>query len=139
MWAVTKLSVVLCLRFAINATVGTGVAVGKLKDMLKLLLGRRDASGVLALNDVNYLLRKLGVILFNKLLVLDNVDRHLGVDVTENSKVDIKLFGIYLYYILASHTAAGGVSDKRNSAVNLVKSQESVNLHSLFGLDMVKA
>ena len=47
---------VLCLAFAIDATVGTGLSVCQTENVGKLLLGGGDATGVLAFHNVHDLL-----------------------------------------------------------------------------------
>ena len=59
------------------------------------LLDCRDASWILALLDIYKLLRKINLLLLDGLSVLDDTDRNIRVDVTDNIKIDIHIIVSY--------------------------------------------
>ena len=118
------------LAFAINASVRAGFRVSELENVGELLLRARDTTGVLALNDIDYLLGHLGMVFSYSLAVLDNIYSNVGINISENLKVG-KIFRIYLDYILASHSFARRVFDNGDRAIKLVKSEKMVDLHTL--------
>jgi len=118
------------LAFAINASVGAGFRVGELEYVGELLLRARDTAGVLALNDINYLLGHFGVVFCHSLAVLDDVYCDIGIDISKDLEVG-EILRIDLDYILASHSFARRVFDNGDRAIKLVKSEEIVDLHTL--------
>lgn len=129
-------SLKLCFLFTIDAAVDLLDGVRQLELVDDFTLHGGDAAGVLALDDINYLKRKLGVILAYVHAVLDDIDREVVVDIAKHREIRNDL-GVYLDDILLAHSATLRVLDDSHGAVELVKSEELVYLHRLTCFDVV--
>ena len=111
---------ILSATFAINAAIYAIFAVGELEYVRKFLLGRRDATGILAFHDVNDLYGQLGVVLAHVDAVFDQVDCEIMIDISEYREIGNDL-RVYFYDILFAHSATLSVFDDSDRAIKFVK------------------
>ena len=136
MFPLFRLLLVFGLGLAVQAAVGARALFGQCEDLRQLLLNGGDAAGILAADDVGDALGQLELALFDALAVLDDVDGDAGVDVTDHVPVEVQ-DAVDLDDILAAELAADDVFEQRHGAVELVKTEDVVELHRLAGGDVV--
>ena len=136
MFPLFRLLLVFGLGLAVQAAVGARALFGQCEDLRQLLLNGGDAAGVLAADDVGDALGQLELALFDALAVLDDVDGDAGVDIADDVPVKVEHL-IDLDDVLAAELAARNVLEQRDRAVELVKTEDVVELHRLAGGDVV--
>ena len=124
------------LCVAVDAAVCAVFAVCESEDMLDILLSCRDASRILALQNVNELFGKLDVLLVNNNTVANDRNRDITADEAELCVVDVDI-AVDLDDILLTHLAARYVLEDRNRTVKLIKGEEIINLHRASCVDVV--
>ena len=122
--------------FAVEAAVGALFAVGQGEDLRQLLLDGGDAARILAADDVRDALGELQLALFDALAVLDEVDGDTGIDVADDVPVKLQN-AVDLDDVLAAELAADDVFEERDGTVELVQTEDVLEVHSLAGGDMV--
>ena len=136
MFPLFRLLLVFGLGLAVQAAVGARALFGQCEDLRQLLLNGGDAAGILAADDVGDALGQLELALFGALAVLDDVDGDAGVDIADDVPVKVEHL-IDLDDVLAAELAARNVLEQRDRAVELVKTEDVVELHRLAGGDVV--
>ena len=126
----------ICFRLAVHAAVDLMLLIGELEDVVDLLLAGGDAAGILALEDVDELIGKEELALFDELTVLDDVHGRAGIDVADNVEVDGDL-RVDLDYVLPALLLARGVFDYCDGAVEVAETEKVVKLHGVARGDVV--
>ena len=107
--------------------------------MRKLLLDRRNAARILAVNHIGNLFRQPKNTLFDNLAVADNVDRNTVVNVTEDIEVDaLEHIPLHVDDVLSSHFLGVRILDNRNLGIQLVETELIVNIEALARLDVIQ-
>lgn len=125
------------LGLAVYTAVDAVLPVGEFEDMVDIPLLGSDASGVLAVDDVYDLLRKLHMLLLDDLIVLDVADRDVRVHIAQYIQIDIQGVGD-LQDVFLTHLVAGYIFDDRHAAVQLVQPQVAVDVHASSGFDVIQ-
>src|SRR5699024_6407043 len=99
----------LILFFAVHAPVDFLLRVSQDEYMVQLLLDRGDAPGILAPDDIFYLLGKMERLFLDNLLVLDDVDGDVVINEPQDVQVHKVDGTLDLHDILLPHLAALGV------------------------------
>ena len=136
MFPLFRLLLVFGLGLAVQAAVGARALFGQCEDLRQLLLNGGDAAGILAADDVGDALGQLELALFDALAVLDDVDGDAGVDIADDIPVKVEHL-IDLDDVLAAEFSARNFLEQRDGAVELVKTEDVVELHRLAGGDVV--
>lgn len=124
--------------FAVFAAVNLFFFVCQNKNVLQLLLDRRDAPWISAVDDISDFGREMKPLLFYDFSILDNIDSDIVVDKAKYVKVHKINRAFNLHNILFSHLAAFGIFDNRHTAVQLVQMEVLVYVHAPSGLDVVQ-
>ena len=106
------------LFFAVNAPVCPCGRVGQLENMGDFLLNGSDASGVFALDHIGYGFRQGQVLFLDDLSAVDNVDRNVVVNESQNIQIQFHR-PLDLYNIFFAHFIAGRIFNNSNLAVQL--------------------
>jgi len=108
------------LRLAIDAAINLVFTVYQLELMGKLLLYGRDASGVLAMNNVADGVGKRQVLTLYNCGILDLIHRYAGIHISDNVKVELN-HAVDLYNILFAHLCAVCVCNYGNGTFKHVE------------------
>ena len=124
--------------FAVFASVNLIFLICENKDLVQSLLDGCDASRVFAVDHIADLFGKLQLFLFDDLLILNNIDRDIVINESEDIKIH-EIDGAFdLDNVFSSHFAALCIFDDRNTAVQLVKVKIFIDIHTLARFNMVE-
>ena len=104
--------------------------------MREFLLGGGYATGIFAFDDIFKLLGEGNFFLLDKLAVLDDINGNTGVNVAENIKINV-VIRVDFYDVLFAKLTGHYIFDDGNGAIQLIKLEEIVNLHTFSRLNMV--
>ena len=105
----------------VSAAVHFPLLVSEEENLVKTLLDRSDAAGILAGDNIHDLLRKRELALFDDFAVLNDIDRNIVINKAEDIKVKIIDRAGDLDDILASHLVGRRVLYDRDGAIKLTK------------------
>ena len=108
------------------------------EDLVEFLLYRSDTAGIFAFDDVYDLFRRLQFSLLNDLFVLDNVDRDVVIDESDNVQIERIDGAFYFDDVFFAHLVAFGIFDDRDLVVGLVELKIVIDRHGFSGFDMVE-
>ncbi len=124
--------------FAVFAPVDLILLISEYEYVIQALLDGCDAARVFAADHIADLFGQFQIFLLDDLLIFDNVDRDVVIDKSEYVEIH-EINGTFdLDDILSSHFVALSVLDDRHAAVQFIKVQIFVDIHTLSGLDVVE-
>lgn len=126
------------LLLTVQATISLGLLIGQTEDVRQFLLDRGDAARVLALDDIDDLLRQSQSALLHDLVVTDDIDCDVVIDVTEYVEVDVLNRSLDLDDVLATHLVASCILDDCDLTVELVKTKMIVDIQTLSSLNVIQ-
>ena len=134
----TTLSSSSVFLFAVFTSVDLIFLICEHKHMIQPLLDGCNASRVLAADHIADLFREFQLFLLNDLFILDDIDRDVVINESENIQIHEVDRALNLDNIFPAHFIALCVLDDGDAAVQLVQMQIFVNVHTPACLNMVK-
>lgn len=126
------------LFLAVHAAVGLGLRIRKIEDMRQLLLDGGDAAGIFAVDDVCDFLWHFHPFFLYDMAVLDDIDRDVVIDVSQDIQIYQVKAAVDLDYIFFAHLAALGILNDCSLALKLFQSQFIIDIHTFACLDMIQ-
>ena len=103
--------------FAVFTAIDLFLGICQYEYVFQSLLNGCNASWVLAADDIRNLLRKLKTCFINNLRVLDDIDRDVMVDESQNVQINKINRTLNLHNVFFSHLIASGVLYNSHAAV----------------------
>ena len=128
-----------CVFFlAVSAAVNLIFRICQEEVLLQFLLDGSDAARILAVNDVDQMMRQLQLFLLDNFTVFDDVHRDVVIDVAKHIQIDFIDRAFYLNDVFSAHLAAARVLDDRHAAVHFIQLQVFIQIHGFAGLDVIE-
>ena len=106
--------------------------------MIQFLLDGGDTTWVLAFDHIYDLLWKRKFLFLSNISVFDDIDGDVVIDKSDDVQIQIFNRALYFNDVLFSHFIAACVLDDRNSTVQLVQPEITVDGHGFSGFDMIE-
>mgnify|MGYP005777553987 FL=1 len=127
---------ILLVGFLLTVQAAVLAVFAQHKDMVDFFFDGCNAARIAAANDVFQGFGLDELLLFHDFAVTDGVDGDIGVEIAQHIQVKVN-HGFDFDDILMTVLTRTGVADEGNTAIELVKTGEVVNLHTSACFDVV--
>ena len=126
------------LLITISAAIYLMILIIEIENMRQLLLDGGDAAGIFAVDDVCDFLWHFHPFFLYDMAVLDDIDRDVVIDVSQDIQIYQVKAAVDLDYIFFAHLAALGILNDCSLALKLFQSQFIIDIHTFACLDMIQ-
>ena len=105
--------------------------------MLQFLLNGSDTARIFTLDHICDFFWEFQTLFLNNFVILDDIDRDIVIDESENVKINDVNRTLNLHNIFLSHFVASCIFDDCDTAIQLVQAKVVIDIHAFSCLNMV--